>query len=65
MVRRVFEQIRSRVDLLYFDRVYFHAGKRYRQHLISKLEKMDIKCEAPLKNLGIGKQLAGCKEHDC
>jgi hypothetical protein len=54
----VFSQMRKKLNLHDFERVYFHAGKRYRQYLIPVLEKMEIRCEAPLKNLGIGKQLA-------
>jgi len=33
--------------------------------LIPKLENMGINCETPLENLGIGKQKAWYKEHDC
>jgi hypothetical protein len=42
--------------------VYFHTGKRYRLYLIPMLEKMEFKCEEPLKNLAIGKQLAWYRE---
>jgi len=62
---QVFEQFLVKIELRDLGKVYFHAGKRYRQYLIPMLEKMDLKCEAPLKNLGIGKQLAWYKEHDC
>jgi len=62
---RVFKQMKSRLNLKDIDKVYFHAGKYYREHLTPKLEEICITCEAPLKNLGIGKQLAWCKERDC
>jgi cytoplasmic iron level regulating protein YaaA (DUF328/UPF0246 family) len=62
---RVFKQMKSRLNLQDIDKVYFHAGKQYREHLIPKLEEICITCEAPLKNLGIGKQLAWYKGHDC
>lgn len=62
---KVFEQMSNRLNLHDFDKMFFHAGKKYGQYLIPKLEKIGIKCEAPLKNLGIGKQKAWYKEHDC
>lgn len=62
---KVFNQMKTRLDLKEFDKVFFHTGKKYRQNLIPKLEKIGIKCEVPLKNLGIGKQKAWYKEHDC
>lgn len=55
---KVFNQMKEKLNLHDFDRVYFHAGKTYRQYLIPKLEEIGIKCEVPLENLGIGKQLA-------
>ena len=67
----VFDQMKKKLNLHDFDRIYFHAGKRYRQFLIPMLEKMDIKCEVPLENLTIGKQLAwynahlSCLENTC
>jgi len=60
---KVFSQMKEKLDLHDFDKFYFHAGKRYREYLIPMLEKMNIKCEVPLKNLGIGKQLAWYKKH--
>jgi hypothetical protein len=59
----VFKQMKRKMNLCDFDRVYFHAGKTYRQYLIPKIEDMGIKCEVPLRNLGIGKQLAWYREH--
>jgi len=62
---KVFSQMRSRLKLQEFDRVFFHAGKKYREHLIPKLENLGIRCEVPLEHLGIGEQKAWYKEHDC
>lgn len=62
---KVFEQMENMLNLSSFDKVYFHAGKKYRQFLIPKLESKGVQCEIPLENLGIGKQLAWYKEHDC
>ena len=61
---RVFNQMKSRLRLEEFDRVLFHAGKKYREHLIPKLKNLGINCEAPLKNLGIGKQKAWYKKQN-
>jgi cytoplasmic iron level regulating protein YaaA (DUF328/UPF0246 family) len=61
---RAFKQMKSRLNIKDLDIVYFHAGKYYREHLIRKREEICITCEAPLKNLGIGKQLAWYKVHD-
>jgi cytoplasmic iron level regulating protein YaaA (DUF328/UPF0246 family) len=60
----VFTQMNDRLNLRDYNKVFFHAGKRYRQFLIPKLEKIDVRCEVPLKNLGIGKQKSWYKEHD-
>ena len=56
--------MKTRLRLKEFDKVFFHAGKKYREYLIPKLENMNIHCEIPLKNLGIGKQKAWYKERD-
>lgn len=62
---KVFSQMECRLGLEEFDRVFFHAGKKYREELIPRLENIGVKCETPLKHLGIGKQKAWYKEHDC
>ena len=62
---KVFSQIRKRLKLKDFDKVFFHAGKRYREHLIPKLQVLGMECRIPLKHLGIGKQKRWYKEHDC
>ena len=60
---KVFNQMKSRMRLKDFDKVFFHAGKTYREHLIPKLENIDINCGTPLKHLGIGKQKAWYKKY--
>ena len=62
---KVFNQMRSRLNLHDFHKAFFHAGEKYRQHIIPKLENVGIRCEVPLKHLGIGKQKAWYKKHDC
>jgi len=61
----VFDQMKSRLRLEDFDKVFFHAGRKYRELLIPKLENIDIQCEVPLRHLGIGQQKAWYKERDC
>ena len=61
----VFDQMKTKLNLNGFDKVYFHAGKRYREYLIPMLERTGLECEVPLKNLGIGKQLKWYKEQNC
>jgi hypothetical protein len=60
---KTFQQLLIKIDLHGFGAVYFHAGKRYRQYLILMLEKIDIKCEAPVEYLSIGQQLAWYAKH--
>ena len=62
---RVFSQMKSRLSLEDFEKAFFHAGRRYRDRLIPKLETIGIRCETPLVGLGIGKQKRWYKEHDC
>ena len=59
----VFQEFLIKVSLNDLGLVYFHAGKRYREYLVPMLEKMDLKCEVPLKNLSIGKQLEWYNKH--
>ena len=60
---KVFSQMKSRLSLHDFAKVFFHAGEKYRQHMIPKLENIGIRCEVPLEHLGIGKQKAWYKAH--
>ena len=60
---KVFNQMKSRLNLHDFDRIFFHAGEKYRRHLIPKLENIGISCKIPLASLGFGKQKAWYKEH--
>ena len=62
---KVFSQMKKRLKLKDFDKVFFHAGKKYREHLTLKLMTIGIRFETPLEGLGIGKQKAWYKEHDC
>ena len=62
--KTVFNHMKNRLRIEDFDKVFFHAGKNYRDHLIPRLEDMGIRCEIPLEGLGIGKQKAWYKERD-
>lgn len=62
---RVFSQMKTRLSLSEFDKIFFHAGKKYREHLIPKLENKGIRYKAPLGHLRIGEQMTWYKEHDC
>jgi len=62
---KVSKQLQQRLNLSAYGIVYFHAGKNYREFLISKLNKVGLQCKVPLANLSIGKQLRWYKEHDC
>jgi cytoplasmic iron level regulating protein YaaA (DUF328/UPF0246 family) len=39
------------------EEVDFYAGEKYRKYIIPQLEGKGIKCNVPLKGLGIGQQL--------
>lgn len=56
-----FAQMKNNLPLKEITKIYFHAGKKYREYLIPKLEEAGISCEAPLAHLGIGKQKAWYK----
>ncbi len=62
---RVFNQMKNRLKLEDVDKVFFHTGKKYREHLVPKLENIGVQCETPLRHLAIGEQKAWYKEHDC
>lgn len=62
---KVFGQMENRLNLKEFDKIFFHAGKKYREYLTSKLERIGIPCVIPLKGLGIGKQKSWYREHNC
>lgn len=61
----VFNQMKDRLNLKDFDKIFFHVGEKYRQYLIPKLENIGLKCEVPLGHLGIGDQKAWYKKHNC
>ena len=54
----VFEQMIKRLDLTKIRSAYFHAGRKYRQFLIPKLEATSIRCVIPLNGLSLGQQIA-------
>ena len=58
----VFNQMQERFDLNEIETVFFHAGIKYRKHLIPKLETLGIEVKIPLAKLGIGKQLGWYKK---
>lgn len=60
---KVFNQMQNRLKLENY-KVFFHAGKKYREYIIPKLRRIGIQCTVPLKNLGIGKQLAWYNKKD-
>lgn len=62
---KAFNQMKSRLKLEDFANVFFHAGKKYREHLIPKLENLGIRCKVPLEHLGIGEQMAWYSKQDC
>ena len=62
---KVFTQMKNRLKLEDFAKVFFHAGKKYREYLIPKLENLGIRCEVPLEHLGIGEQMAWYSKQDC
>ena len=54
---KVFKQMQNRLKLENY-KVFFHAEKRYREHLIPELRRIGVQCTVPLGNRSIGKQLA-------
>jgi cytoplasmic iron level regulating protein YaaA (DUF328/UPF0246 family) len=60
---KVFKQMQKSLELDRIGIVSFHAGKKYREHIIPKLEARSIECRVPLGNLRIGKQLNWYKKH--
>lgn len=44
-------------------RIDFYVGEKYRKYLIPLLEVKNIKCNIPLKGLGIGQQLRFYKQN--
>jgi len=56
--------MRKRLKLRDFDKIFFHTGKRYREHLIPKLVNIGIRCEILLESLGIGKEKRWYREHE-
>ena len=61
--KKVFKQMKKRLDLNKIRTAYFHTGRKYREHLISKLELTGVKCIVPLEGLSFGQQLAWYDAH--
>lgn len=62
---KAFKQMQTRLNIEDYDKLFFHAGRKYREYLIPKMERAGLRCEVPLGNMPIGKQLAWYKAHDC
>ena len=62
---KVFNQMKNKLRLQDFDKVFFHAGKEYREHLMPRLESTGIQSEVPLEHLGIGEQKVWYKKRQC
>ena len=58
----VFKQMQNRLKTEDY-KVFFHAGERYREHIVPKLRNMGIQCEIPQEHLGIGEQKRWYKDH--
>ena len=61
--KRVFQQMKERLDLNKTSSADFHTGRKYREYLIPKLETTGIRCLVPLKGLSFGQQLAWYDTH--
>ena len=60
---RVIRQLDEKIGLHKVDRVYFHAGYDYREHLSSLLRSARIQTEVPLEGLSFGRQLHWYDKH--
>jgi hypothetical protein len=56
-IKRWSEDISKQLFEYEIDEIDFYAGERYRKYLIPLLEDHEIRCNIPLKGLGIGQQL--------
>ena len=54
---RVLNQMEEKIGLGNIEEVYFHAGMKYREFLMPKLESGGISCRVPLEGLQFGHQL--------
>ena len=54
---QVNNELSLKFDVEIISRVYFHAGKDYRDHLLPLIEQRKIDVEIPLKGLTYGRQL--------
>jgi predicted Zn-dependent protease len=57
------KEVNYKLSLLNIKQVDFYAGERYRKYLIPLLDERGIKCNVPLKGLGIGQQMQFYNQH--
>ena len=55
---KVLNQLDEKIGFDNIENVYFHAGMKYREFLIPKLESRGIDCKVPLEGLQFGHQLS-------
>lgn len=56
-IKKWAERVNQQLNQYKIITVDFYAGDRYRKFLIPLLEESGIKCDVPLKGMGIGQQL--------
>ena len=61
----VFGRILEKLEINTIEKVFFHAGEKYREFLLPMLQKRGIQCIVPLEGLKVGKQLAWYDQHKC
>ena len=60
---RVNTQLETKLDMNSIRRVYIHAGKDYREHIIPHFQQRDIEIVIPLEGLSFGRQLKWYNNH--
>jgi hypothetical protein len=62
--KKTFSQMKNKLPLKdIVDKIYFHAGKEYREFLTPQLEESGVSYEIPLEGLRIGEQMAWYNNH--
>lgn len=56
-IKKWSQKVFNQLIIYNIDEIDFYSGDKYRKYLIPMLEKINIKCNIPLKGLGIGQQL--------
>jgi|APSaa5957512622_1039677.scaffolds.fasta_scaffold16876_3 hypothetical protein len=59
---QVNSELSSKFNFESISRIYIHAGKDYREHLLPLIEKRKIAVEIPLEGLSFGQQLKWYKD---